>query len=129
MSVRAANFTIRETHGVLQRPGVQVLLSSDSRAWSSLYASVQRELPFEGTFDAVADLGMVLHLDGPVMVYCRTPRGENSRLNQAGAIVMIPGGMDVRVRLATSTIPNWRRERRHKHLGSRRRDGTDLWGA
>jgi len=99
MSVRAANFTIRETHGVLQRPGVQVLLSSDSRAWSSLYASVQRELPFEGTFDAVADLGMVLHLDGPVMVYCRTPRGENSRLNQAGAIVMIPGGMDVRVRL------------------------------
>jgi AraC family transcriptional regulator len=102
MSVRAGNFTIRETHGVLQRPGVQVLLSSDSRAWSSLYASVQRESPFEGTFAAVADLAMVLHLDGPVMVHCRTPRGENSRLNQAGAIVTIPGEMDFRIRLGGS---------------------------
>jgi AraC family transcriptional regulator len=83
-----------------QRPGVQILLSSESRGWSSLYASVQRQRPFEGAFDAVADHAMVLHLDGPVMVYCRTPRGENCRLNQAGSIVMIPGGMDLlRVRL------------------------------
>src|SRR5262249_32429386 len=93
------NFTIRETHGVLHRAGVQILLSSESRGWSSLYASVQRESPFEGTFEAVADHAMVLHLDGPVMVHCRTSTGENSRLNQAGSFVMIPGGTDVRVRL------------------------------
>jgi len=78
-----------------QRPGVQILVSSESRGWSSLYASVQREPPFEGAFDAVEDHAMVLHLDGPVMVHCRTPRGERSCLNQAGSIVMIPGGMDL----------------------------------
>src|SRR6516165_4847985 len=99
MSFRALSFTIRETHGVLQRPGVQILLSSDSRGWSSLYASVQRESPFEGAFDAVADHAVVLHLDGPVMVHCRNSRGEHSRLYQAGSFVMIPGGTDVRVRL------------------------------
>ena len=99
MSVRTRNFTIRETHGVLQRPGVQIVLSSESRGWSSLYASVQRESPFEGAFDAVADHAMVLHLDGPVMVHLRTPKGENGRLIQAGSIVMVPSGMDFRVRL------------------------------
>lgn len=99
MSVCAGNFTIRETHGVLQRPGVQIVSSSDSRGWSSLYASVQRESPFEGAFDAVADHAMVLHLDGPVMIHCRTPKGENGGLNQAGSIVLVPSGMDVRVRL------------------------------
>lgn len=99
MSVVAASFTVQETHGVLQRPGVQVLLSSDHRGWSSLYASVQRETPFEGAFNPVADHAMVLHLDGPTMVHLRTPRGENSRLNPAGAFVMVPGGMDCRVRL------------------------------
>jgi AraC family transcriptional regulator len=70
-------------------------LCSESRGWSSFYASVQRQPPFEGAFDAVADHAMVLHLDGPVMVHCRTPRGENSRLYQAGSIVMVPGGTDL----------------------------------
>jgi AraC family transcriptional regulator len=42
---------------------------------------------------------MVLHLDGPVMIHCRTPKGENGGLNQAGSIVLVPSGMDVRVRL------------------------------
>jgi AraC family transcriptional regulator len=99
MSVVSRNFAIRETHGVLQRPGVQILLSSDNRGWSSLYASVRQESPFEGAFDAVADHAMVLHLTGQVMASCRTPRGEVSRLYQAGSIVIFPGGMDVRVRL------------------------------
>jgi AraC family transcriptional regulator len=47
-----------------QRPGVQIVMSSETRGWSSLYASIQRESPFEGAFDAVADHEMVLHLIG-----------------------------------------------------------------
>ena len=100
MSVVADSFTVWQTHRVLLRPGVQIQLSSDSRGWSSLYASVQREPPFEGVFDAVDDEAIVLHLDGPVMVHVRTPKGENSRLNPAGSLVMIPGGMDFGVRLS-----------------------------
>jgi AraC family transcriptional regulator len=99
MSVVAGNFTVSDTHGVLRRPGVQVQSSSDGRGWSSLYASVQREFPFEGSFDAVEHPAIVLHLDGPVMLHCRIPKGESSRLIPAGAMVIIPGGMDVRVRL------------------------------
>ena len=99
MSSDLSTFTVRETHGVLWRPGVQIVLSSDSRGWSSLYASVQRQLPFEGTFDAVVDHAMVLHLDGPVMAHIRIPKGENSRLIPAGGLVVMPGGMDFGVRL------------------------------
>ena len=55
MPVVAENFTVWETHRVLLRPGVQVQPSSDSHGWFSLYASAQREPPFEGAFDAVDD--------------------------------------------------------------------------
>jgi AraC family transcriptional regulator len=103
MPVVTGCFTVWEKHAARsRRPGVQILLSSDSRGWASLYASVQRESPFEGAFEAVADHTMVLHLDGPVMVHCRTSKKEDSRLNQAGDIVMIPGGMDIRARLCGS---------------------------
>jgi AraC family transcriptional regulator len=37
--------------------------------------------------------------DGRVMVHCPIPKGENSRLIPAGGMVMMPGGMDFRVRL------------------------------
>src|SRR5712671_8005068 len=84
MSPVPENFTVRQTHGPLWQPGVQTRASSDNRGWSSLYASLQRELPFEGTFGAVEDQLVVLHLDGPVMVHRRVAKGEDSRL--------IPGG-------------------------------------
>jgi AraC family transcriptional regulator len=100
MSLKSESFTVCETHGMLMQPGIRVQASSDDRGWSSLYASVQQEIPFEGTFNAVDDQLIVLHLDGPVMVHCRVPKGEVSRLIPPGGMVLMPGGMDFGVRLS-----------------------------
>jgi AraC family transcriptional regulator len=56
-------FTASETHGYLQGYGVEVRASSDNRGWTSVYASLQHQAPFEGTFDAVDGHFIVLHLD------------------------------------------------------------------
>jgi AraC family transcriptional regulator len=60
---------------------------------------VQREIPYEGAFNAVDDQLIVLHLDGPATVHMRIPEGEDSRLIPPGGVTMTPGGMNVRVRL------------------------------
>ncbi len=95
----AEGFTVRETHGILLRPGVDVRASSDGRGWSSLYASLQRETPFGARFDAVDDQLLVLHLDGTVMVHRHVRNGEASRLIPPGGLFMMPGGMDFGVRV------------------------------
>ena len=92
-------FTIHETHGILLRPGNEIWASSDQRGWPSLYASLQREAPYEAAFDAVDDQLIVLHLDGPVMVHRRIQNGESSRLIPPGGMFMMPGGMSFDVRL------------------------------
>jgi AraC family transcriptional regulator len=99
MSDASDGFTIHETHGILLQPGFEIGASSDQRGWSSLYASVQREAPYEGAFSAVDDQLLVLHLDGPATVHMRFPSGEDSRLVPPGGVTMTPGGMNVRVRL------------------------------
>lgn len=92
-------FTVRETHGILTRPGVEVAASSDNRGWSSLYASLQRETAFEATCNAVDDQLIVLHLDSLVTVHRRVRNGEISRVIPPGGLFMMPGGMDFGVRV------------------------------
>ena len=92
-------FTIHETHGILLRPGVTIHAGSEGRGWSSLYASHQAENPFERRLDPVDDQLIVLHLDGPVQVHRRVPKGEASRVIPPGGLFMVPGGMDFGVRL------------------------------
>lgn len=99
MSGASDGFTIHETHGILLQPGFEIGASSDKRGWASLYASVQREIPYEGAFNAVHDQLIVLHLDGPATVHMRIPKGEDTRLIPPGGVTMTPGGMNVRVRL------------------------------
>jgi AraC family transcriptional regulator len=99
MSAESTSFTVRETHGMLRLPGVKVSASSDSRGWSSLYASEQLEMPFEQSFDAIDDQLVVLHLDGPVTVHRRVQKGESSRVIPPGGMFMMPGGMDFGVRV------------------------------
>ena len=53
----AAPFRVSETHGILTRPENKVRASSDRFDWTSLYASAQRELPYEGYFPSVGDIG------------------------------------------------------------------------
>jgi AraC family transcriptional regulator len=95
-------FTATETHGYLQAYGVEVRASSENRGWTSVYASLQHQAPFEGTFDAVDDHFIVLHLDQVVAVHRRVRGGEDSRVVAPGGLFIMPGGMDFGVRVAGS---------------------------
>ena len=99
-------FGVHETHGILSRPENKIRASSDRLHWTSLYASAQRELPYEGFFPAVKDQLIVLHIDGPVAID-RLHGPANARcVVPAGGIHLVPGGMDFGVRLmgALSTM-------------------------
>jgi len=102
----AEPFRVGETHGILSQPENQIRASSDRFGWSSLYASAQREIPYEGLFPAVRDQLLVLHIDGPVAV--DRLHGPNAArcLMPAGGIHLVPGGLDFGVRLmgALSTL-------------------------
>lgn len=95
----AAGFGVRETHGILWQPANQVRAASDNLGWASLYASMQREAPYQGQFAAVKDHLIILHLDGPVGVTRALGRSQSHRVVGPGGLFMLPGGMDFGVRL------------------------------
>lgn len=99
MPAASSAFTIAETHGMLRQPGVQMRMSSDDRGWSSIYASMQRELSFEASFKARDDQLIVLNWGAPVMLHRRMPKGEDSVLVPSGGLVMQPGGMEFGIRV------------------------------
>jgi AraC family transcriptional regulator len=105
-TVAAEPFRVEETHGILSRPENRIRASSDRFGWTSLYASAQREIPYEGLFPAVRDQLLVLHIDGPVAI--DRLHGPNAArcLMPAGGIHLVPGGLDFGVRLmgALSTL-------------------------
>ena len=102
MPEASSAFTVAETHGMLRQPGVQKQVSSDDRGWSSIYASMQRELPFEASFKAREDPLIVLNWGAPVTLYQRIPKGERSGLIPSGGLVMTPGGMDFGIRVGST---------------------------
>ena len=95
----ANGFSVRETHGILLRPENQLHAASDRLGWTSLYASTQREAPYEGEFGAVPDYLIILHLDGPVGVERTFGKSKSHRVIGPGGLFMLPGGMDFGVRL------------------------------
>ena len=99
-------FRVNETHGILTRPENNVRASSDKFGWTSLYASAQREIPYEGYFPAVKDQLIVLHLDGPVLIDRLSEPRPARCVMPAGGIHLVPGGLDFGVRLmgALSTL-------------------------
>lgn len=97
-----ATFGIDETHGILKRPGNEFVAVSDRLAWSSVFASIQRERPYEDSFAARPDHLIILHLDGFVKVDRWVGVSRESRMIPPGGTFMVPGGMDFRVRLGDS---------------------------
>jgi AraC family transcriptional regulator len=93
------DFSIQETHGILWRPENQVRVASDGLGWSSLYASTQREAPYEAEYSAVQDHLIILHLDGPVGVARALGKSQSRRVIAPGGLFMLPGGVDFGVRL------------------------------
>lgn len=95
----AAGFSVGETHGILWQPANEVRAASDGLGWGSLYASTQREAPYQGQFSAVKDHLIILHLDGPVGVTRALGRSHSHRVVGPGGLFMLPGGLDFGVRL------------------------------
>jgi AraC family transcriptional regulator len=93
-------FRVEETHGILSRPGNDIRACSDTYNWTSLYASSQREMPFEAMFPAVRDQLIVLHRDGPVAIDGKGGSVPFRRVVPAGGIHLVPGGADFGVRLS-----------------------------
>ena len=95
-----------DTHGILRRPGVEMLAKSEGLRWSGAFAAMQREVPYEASFPAVDAHLMILHLDGPVKVDRWLGGGHASEVIQPGGTFIMPGGIDFRVRLggALSTV-------------------------
>jgi AraC family transcriptional regulator len=95
----ASGFSVKETHGILWQPANEIHAASDALGWGPLYASVQREAPYQGQFSAVQDHLIILHLDGPVGVTRALGRTMNHRVVGAGGLFMLPGGLDFGVQL------------------------------
>jgi AraC family transcriptional regulator len=92
-------FTVHETHGMLMRPEHTIRSRSDGFGWTSIYASIQNETPYEGTYDGVDDQLIVFHMDGPATVEGIHGARIERCLVPPGGMHLIPGGRDFRVRL------------------------------
>jgi AraC family transcriptional regulator len=93
-------FSVHETHGILWGPDNRIHAASDGLGWYSLFASAQREAPYEASHRAVHDHLMILHLDGPVAV-CRRDHGKSpqQRIVRPGGLSVVPGDTDFSARL------------------------------
>lgn len=93
-------FGVGETHGIVTRPGNNITASSDGCQWTSMFASMQKEIPYEAIFPPANDQLIVLHRDGPVRVERTRGPHKGGRLVPAGGLHLVPNGMEFGVRLA-----------------------------
>lgn len=94
-------FSYRETHRVVHRPGNRVHCSSDDAGWTSLFASVCSEAPYEGSFSAVKDHLIVIPLNKPVR-FARRICGEfQERILPPGSTTITPGGADFSIQTSS----------------------------
>jgi AraC family transcriptional regulator len=92
-------FSVDDTHRVLQRFEANIGASSEGLGWSSTFASMQRERPFEGRFEAISDCLMVLHRGGPVDVTFRMGGKTIDQHIPKGGIFFLPASHDCDVSL------------------------------
>jgi AraC family transcriptional regulator len=88
-----------DTNGILRQPWVRPERTSAGLGWVTQYLSVQRERPYDASFEAAGTHLVILHLDGPVTV--RRGQGELSRSRKvrAGGLFIHPAGRDLTVEL------------------------------
>jgi AraC family transcriptional regulator len=87
-------FSVDDTHRVLQRFEANIGASSEGLGWSSTFASMQRERPFEARFEAISDCLMVLHRGGPVDVTYRMGGKTIDKHIPKGGIFFLPASHD-----------------------------------
>jgi AraC family transcriptional regulator len=87
-----SNYGVQETHGILNRFQAEFRGSSEGLGWSTAYASVQRERPFDGHFHALSDNLMVLHRGGPVDITYVMDGKSVARHIPRGGVFFLPAG-------------------------------------
>lgn len=93
-------FTYEQTHGLLNRPENLIHLSSDAHGWHPMYASVQRESPFESRYPAVPHHLIVLSRSGPIaMDWCIDGKDRHGLVGDEG-VFFLPAGSTFGVHLA-----------------------------
>ncbi len=94
-------FSYLETHRVVHRPGNRVHCSSDDAAWTSMFASICSEAPYEASFAAVKDHLIVIPLNKPVR-FARRIGGEfQERVLPPGSTTITPGGADFSIQTSS----------------------------
>ncbi|MEK9280879.1 MULTISPECIES: AraC family transcriptional regulator [unclassified Bradyrhizobium] len=84
-------FGIEDTHGILQQFKADIRGSSEGLNWSSAFASVQRERPYEGKLRPIPHGLMVLHRDGPVDITYTIGGKTFARQVHPGGVFFLPG--------------------------------------
>lgn len=106
--IGAPPFLAAETHGIVTLPQNRQRVSSDRDPWCSLYASYQREVPYEGAFRSVPDQLafrsvpdqlIVLHRTGPARLECSDGGSRRYHEVPAGGVHLHPGGRRLHLRL------------------------------
>ena len=94
-------FDGEEVHSVLRQLAVKREASSAGLGWSTMFASVQREEPFRGRFEANANALLVTAASGPVDITYRINGRVISRHLQEKGIFFLPPRRDCEVTLNT----------------------------
>jgi AraC family transcriptional regulator len=85
-------FTVDQIRSELRRDTACVAATSGGLGWSSAYASLQRERPFEANLSRIDDCLVILHRSGPVNVNFRIEGDRTiSQQRRRGQISLIPG--------------------------------------
>ena len=90
-----------EVHSVLRQFAVKREASSAGLGWSTMFASLQREEPFRGRFEANANALLVTAASGPVDITYRIDGRVVSRHLQEKGIFFLPPRRDCEVTLNT----------------------------
>lgn len=92
-------FGIEDTHRILHQFQADIRGSSEGLGWSSAFASVQRERPYDGKLHALSDSLMVLHRGGPVDITYKVDGKSVARHIPRGGVFFLPAGHECDVLL------------------------------
>ncbi len=97
-------FGIEDTHRILDQFQANIRGSSEGLGWSSAFASIQRERPYDGKLHALSDSLMVLHRGGPVNITYTVDGKPVVRHIPKGGVFFLPAGHECDVALHASAI-------------------------
>jgi AraC family transcriptional regulator len=94
-------FPYVETHRVVHQPANLVHCSSENAVWTSLFACICSEAPYEASFAAVKDHLVAIPLNKPVRFTRRIGGELQEQILPPGSATITPGGADFSIRTSS----------------------------